>query len=164
MTVKHIVAYPDARLKALAAPVTIFDEELNILAGDLLDTLRAAPGIGIAAPHIGVMTRVVVLQLDGNGSEKVYINPEILWASEEKLRHPEGSVSMPGIVEDIERHARIRIRYQDMDGKQDIEESEGLLAVCHQHEIDQLNGIFWLQRLSKLKRDRLIKRYLKTLK
>ncbi|MBA8841111.1 peptide deformylase [Ochrobactrum sp. RH2CCR150] len=164
MTVREIVAYPDPRLRATAEPVITFDDDLRALAADLLDTMRAAPGIGITAPHIGVSARVVVLQLSGIGSEKTYINPEMLWVSDEKIRHQEGSVSMPGIVEDVERHARIRIRYQDLDGREQEEECDGLLAVCHQHEIDQLNGIFWLQRLSKLKRDRLIKRYQKAQK
>ncbi|NKC04845.1 peptide deformylase [Brucella haematophila] len=164
MTVREIIKYPDTRLRALADPVATFGDDLRVLARDLLDTMRAAPGIGITAPHIGVSARVVVLQLSGNGSEKTYINPEIVWASDEKIVHDEGSVSMPGIVEKVERHARIRIRYQDIDGNEQTEESDGLLAVCHQHEIDQLNGIFWLQRLSKLKRDRLIKRYQKVLR
>jgi peptide deformylase len=161
MTVREIIKYPDTRLRALAYPVATFGDDLRVLARDLLDTMRAAPGIGITAPHIGISARVVVLQLSGNSSEKTYINPEIVWASDEKIVHDEGSVSMPGIVEKVERHARIRIRYQDIDGNEQTEESDGLLAVCHQHEIDQLNGIFWLQRLSKLKRDRLIKRYQK---
>ncbi|MBA8821048.1 peptide deformylase [Ochrobactrum sp. P6BSIII] len=151
-------------MRALADPVTTFGDDLRVLARDLLDTMRAAPGIGITAPHIGVSARVVVLQLSGNGSEKTYINPEIVWASDEKIVHDEGSVSMPGIVEKVERYARIRIRYQDIDGNEQAEESDGLLAVCHQHEIDQLNGLFWIQRLSKLKRDRLIKRYQKALR
>ncbi len=161
MTVKEIVKFPDAALRAAAAPVTVFDNDLRLLAQDLLDTLRAAPGIGITAPHIGVLTRVVVLELSGPGSAKTYINPEITWASDEKIRHQEGSVSMPGVVDDVERHARIHLHYQDIDGTELTEESDGLLSVCHQHEIDQLDGIFWLQRLSKLKRDRLIKRYQK---
>lgn len=161
MTVREIVKFPDAALRAAAAPVTVFDNDLRLLAQDLLDTLRAAPGIGITAPHIGVLTRVVVLELSGPGSAKTYINPEITWASDEKIRHQEGSVSMPGVVDDVERHARIHLRYQDIDGTELTEESDGLLSVCHQHEIDQLDGIFWLQRLSKLKRDRLIKRYQK---
>lgn len=161
MTVKEIVKFPDAALRAAAAPVTVFDNDLRLLAQDLLDTLRAAPGIGITAPHIGVLTRVVVLELSGPGSAKTYINPEITWASDEKIRHQEGSISMPGVVDDVERHARIHLHYQDIDGTELTEESDGLLSVCHQHEIDQLDGIFWLQRLSKLKRDRLIKRYQK---
>jgi peptide deformylase len=161
MTVREIVKFPDAALRAAAAPVTAFDSDLRVLAQDLLDTLRAAPGIGITAPHIGVLTRVVVLELSGPGSAKTYINPEITWASDEKIRHQEGSISMPGVVDDVERSARIHLRYQDINGTGQTEESDGFLAVCHQHEIDQLDGIFWLQRLSKLKRDRLIKRYQK---
>ncbi|WP_079213322.1 peptide deformylase [Brucella pituitosa] len=161
MTVREIVKFPDAALRAAAAPVTVFDNDLRLLAQDLLNTLRAAPGIGITAPHIGVLMRVVVLELSGPGSAKTYINSEITWASDEKIRHQEGSVSMPGVVDDVERHARIHLRYQDIDGTELTEESDGLLSVCHQHEIDQLDGIFWLQRLSKLKRDRLIKRYQK---
>lgn len=161
MSVREIVKYPDAGLKAIAVPVTVFDNDLRMLAQDLLDTVRAAPGIGITAPHIGVLTRVVVLELSGPGSAKTYINPEIIWASNEKIHHQEGSVSMPSVVDDVERHAHILIRYQNLDGNEHTEESDGLLAVCHQHEIDQLDGIFWIQRLSKLKRDRLIKRYQK---
>ena len=159
MTVCSIVPYPDQRLHEIAETVTIFDEDLRKLTNDMLDTMRAAPGIGITAPHIGIAKRVVVLELSVEGGGEIYINPEIIWTSEETIKHQEGSVSMPGVVEEVERQARIRIRYQDLDGVEHIEESDGLLAVCHQHEIDQLNGIFWIQRLSRLKRDRLIKRY-----
>ncbi|AIJ56622.1 peptide deformylase [Brucella abortus] len=159
MTVRLIVKYPDPRLRAAAEPVTTFDEGLRKLADDLLDTMRAAPGIGITAPHIGISKRVVVLELDRAAGPKIYINPEIVWACEEKIRHQVGSVSMPGVVDEVERHARIRLRYQDLDGNEQTEESDGLLAVCHQHEIDQLDGIFWVQRLSRLRRERLIKRY-----
>ncbi len=159
MTVCPIVPYPDQRLREIAETVTVFDEALRNLTSDMLDTMRAAPGIGITAPHIGIAKRVVVLELSAEQGVKIYINPVIIWASDETIKHPEGSVSMPGVVEEVERHARIRIRYQDLDDVEHIEESDGLLAVCHQHEIDQLNGIFWIQRLSRLKRDRLIKRY-----
>lgn len=159
MTVCPIVPYPDQRLREIAETVTVFDEALRNLTSDMLDTMRAAPGIGITAPHIGIAKRVVVLELSAEQGVQIYINPEIIWASDETIKHPEGSVSMPGVVEEVERHARIRIRYQDLDGVEHVEESDGLLAVCHQHEIDQLNGIFWIQRLSRLKRDRLIKRY-----
>ncbi len=130
---------------------------LRALADDLRDTMHAAPGIGITAPHIGVLLRVVVLDL-GDGAQ-IYVNPEIAWASSELIMHQEGSVSMPGVNDDIQRHARVRISYQDLDGNTQIEESDGLRAVCHQHEIDQLNGMFWIQRLSRLKRERLIKRF-----
>jgi peptide deformylase len=159
MTIRPIVRYPDPRLAIRAQPVTSFDDALRELATDLLDTLHAAPGIGITAPHIGVSLRVVVLDLDAVTGARSYVNPEIVWASPEMLPHQEGSVSMPGVNDDILRHARIRITYQDLDGTSHTEESDGLRAVCHQHEIDQLDGMFWIQRLSRLKRDRLIKKF-----
>jgi peptide deformylase len=159
MTIRPIVRYPDPRLALPAQPVTAFDDALRELASDLLETMHAAPGIGITAPHIGVSLRVVVLDLDPVDGARTYVNPEIIWASPELILHQEGSVSMPGINDDIERHARIRIRYQDLRGNPQTEESAGLRAVCHQHEIDQLNGLFWIRRLSRLKRERLIKRY-----
>ncbi|SFL62900.1 peptide deformylase [Bradyrhizobium sp. NFR13] len=160
MTVRPLVRYPDPRLAQPAAPVTVFDDALRALADDLRDTMRAAPGIGITAPHIGVSLRVVVLDL-GDGA-RTYVNPEITWASPELIMHQEGSVSMPGVNDDIQRHAGIRIGYRDLDGNMQTEESDGLRAVCHQHEIDQLNGMFWIQRLSRLKRERLIKRFEKS--
>jgi peptide deformylase len=159
MTIRPIVRYPDPRLTLPAQPVTAFDGALRELAADLLETLHAAPGIGMTAPHIGVALRVVVLDLDPVTGAKTYVNPEIIWASPDMIMHQEGSVSMPGVNDDIERHAKVRINYQDVDGKAQTEESQGLRAVCHQHEIDQLNGMFWIRRLSRLKRERLIKRF-----
>jgi peptide deformylase len=159
MTIRPLIRYPDPRLALPAQPVTVFDGALRELAQDLLETLHAAPGIGITAPHIGVSLRVVVLDLDANDGARSYVNPEIVWASSETILHQEGSVSMPGVNDDITRHARVRIGYRDLHGKQRTEESEGLRAVCHQHEIDQLNGLFWIMRLSRLRRERLIKRF-----
>ena len=159
MTTRPIVRYPDRRLALPAQPVTAFDGALRELAADLLETIHAAPGIGITAPHIGVPLRVVVLDLDPVDGAKTYVNPVITWASPEMIVHQEGSVSMPGVNDDIERHAKVRIGYLDVDGKTHTEESQGLRAVCHQHEIDQLNGMFWIRRLSRLKRERLIKRF-----
>ncbi|MGF6308910.1 peptide deformylase [Bradyrhizobium sp. i1.8.4] len=159
MTVRPIVRYPDPRLALPAEPVTAFDDALRALAQDLLETMRAAPGIGITAPHLGVALRVVVLELDTSEGPRSYVNPEIIRASPEMVLHKEGSVSMPGVTDDVERHARVRIRYQDLDGNFQSEESDGLRAVCHQHEIDQLGGVFWIRRLSRLKRERLIKRF-----
>ena len=159
MTIRPIVRYPDPRLALLAQPVTIFDDALRELADDLLQTLHAAPGIGITAPHVGVSLRVVVLDLDAVTGARTYVNPEIVWASPETIPHQEGSVSMPGVNDDVRRHARIRIDYQDLNGGHHTEESDGLRAVCHQHEIDQLNGLFWIHRLSRLKRERLVKRF-----
>ena len=157
MTIRPIVRYPDSRLTLPAQPVTMFDAALRELAGDLLATMHAAPGIGITAPHIGISLRVVVLDL-GDGA-RTYVNPEIVWVSSETILHQEGSVSMPGVNDDIRRHQRVRISYRDLDGNEQTEEASGLRAVCHQHEIDQLNGTFWIERLSRLKRERLIKRF-----
>jgi peptide deformylase len=159
MTILPIIHYPDPRLALPAQPVTMFDGALSDLAQDLTETMHAAPGIGITAPHIGVSLRVVVLDLDPIDGARTYVNPEIIWASPEMIAHQEGSVSMPGVNDDIRRHARVRISYHDVHGNTQTEESGGLRAVCHQHEIDQLNGLFWIQRLSRIKRERLIKRY-----
>ncbi len=159
MPIRTIIRYPDPRLALPAQPVTVFDGALRDLALDLLDTMRAAPGIGITAPHIGVALRVVVLDLDPVVGARTYVNPEITWSSPEMIMHQEGSVSMPGVNDDVRRHARVRISYHDVDGLPQTENSEGLRAVCHQHEIDQLNGQFWIKRLSRLKRERLIKRF-----
>ncbi|MEY9360318.1 peptide deformylase [Bradyrhizobium yuanmingense] len=159
MTIRPIVRYPDRRLALPARPVTAFDDALRELALDLLDTMRAAPGIGITAPHIGVPLRVVVLELDAKDGPQTYVNPEINWVSPEMIMHREGSVSMPGVNDEVQRHARVRISYRDLDGNMHTEESEALRAVCHQHEIDQLDGMFWIQRLSRLKRERLVKKF-----
>ncbi|WP_431202791.1 peptide deformylase [Bradyrhizobium betae] len=159
MTIRPLLRYPDRRLALPARPVTAFDDALRELAADLLETMRAAPGIGITAPHIGVPLRVVVLELDAREGPRTYVNPEITWASPELIMHREGSVSMPGISDEVQRHARVRISYQDLDGTIQSEEPDGLRAVCHQHEIDQLDGMFWIQRLSRLKRERLVKRF-----
>ncbi len=159
MTIRPIVRYPDRRLTIPARPVIAFDAGLRELATDLLETMRAAPGIGITAPHIGISLRVVVLELDTRDGPHTYVNPQIEWASPEMILHREGSVSMPGVNDEVQRHARVQISYQDLDGNMQAEESEALRAVCHQHEIDQLDGMFWIQRLSRLKRERLIKRF-----
>lgn len=161
MAIRDIVRFPDTRLKLRAEPIETFGEELAELATDLADTMQAAPGIGITAPHIGVLKRVVVLQLTGAEKPLTYVNPVITWASDEKIRHVEGSVSMPGVTEEIERNRAVHVAYRDIDGKECFEEAEGLRAVCHQHEIDQLDGIFWIQRLTPLKRERLVKKYQK---
>lgn len=158
MAILPIVKFPDPRLRAVAEPVVSFDADLRALADDLLETMRAAPGIGITAPHVGVSKRLVVLELTP-GDVRTYVNPALVWSSPETVRGPEGSVSMPGVTDEVERFARVRVSYRDLEGAEQIEEADGMLAICHQHEIDQLNGIFWLQRLSRLKRDRLVARF-----
>lgn len=159
MAVRPIIKFPNRLLRTVAEPVTLFDAELQRLADDLIDTMHAAPGIGITGPHVGILLRLVVIQLPSAAKPGIYVNPTVIHASTDMIRHAEGSVSMPGVTEDVERHASVRVSYQDLDGIEQYEDAEGLLAVCHQHEIDQLDGLFWTQRLSRLKRDRLVKRY-----
>ncbi len=159
MAIRPLVYYPDPVLRRAAEPVLAFGRDLQVLAGDLLDTMKAAPGVGITAPHIGVLLRVTVIQLDGAQEPRTYVNPRILWSSDERIRHTEGSVSMPGVTEEIERPAHVRVCYQDTEGAEHQEEAGGFMAVCLQHEIDQLDGVFWIDRLSRLRRERVIKRY-----
>ena len=159
MALPPIVRYPDPRLRQPCQPVTVFDARLAELAGDLAATMRAAPGIGITAAHVGIAERLTVIELDGPSSLRIYVNPEVEWFSPELQRHTEGSVSMPGVTDELERPARIRLTYQDLSGTTQTEEADGLLSVCLQHEIDQLDGIFWIDRLSRLKRERIVKKY-----
>ncbi|MEJ1120182.1 peptide deformylase [Phyllobacterium sp. CCNWLW109] len=159
MTRRRVLTFPDAGLRAIAKPVKEFNQHLQELADDLLQAMRAAPGIGIAAPHIGVLERVIAIEIPGGAGSSIYVNPMVEWSSSETARYDEGSISMPGVTESIERPAAIRIRYQDLSGREQTEAADGLLAVCLQHEIDQLDGIFWIYRLSKLRRDRIVKRF-----
>ncbi|HEX8047595.1 peptide deformylase [Rhizobium sp.] len=159
MPVRPIIRFPDPLLRTASAPVTVFDAGLHGLTIDLLDTMRAAPGVGITAAHIGVLQRVTVIELSREDGVHTYINPEITWFSEETMRHMEGSVSMPGFTDEVVRPRAIRFRYQDVTGAAHEAAAEDFLAICIQHEVDQLDGLFWLQRLSKLKRDRLVKKW-----
>lgn len=161
MAVQPLVYFPDPRLRLPAEPVTAFDSALEELVRDLADTMRAAPGVGITAPHLGILKRLTVIALEPSTAPSVYVNPRIAWFSDEMIQHVEGSVSMPGVTDEIERPARVRVSFQDMAGVVHEEEAGGFLAACLQHEIDQLDGIFWLDRLSRLKRDRVIKRFQK---
>ncbi|KQO81295.1 peptide deformylase [Rhizobium sp. Leaf262] len=158
MPIRPIVPYPHPALASHCEPVTEFGPELAQLATDLLETMRAAPGVGITAAHIGVLQRIFVLELKP-GDVRIYVNPEILETSGESMRHVEGSVSMPGFTEEVERPSKVTLRFQDVSGQWHEEQAEGFHAICIQHEIDQLNGMFWLKRLSKLKRDRLVKKW-----
>ena len=161
MSVRPILRFPDPCLRLPAEPVTRFDDALRSLASDLLETMRAAQGIGITAPHLGIRQRVVMLDRIGSAEPRCYVNPEIVWLDSAVIRAEEGSVSMPGVSEQVERPARIRITYRDLEGNPCSEEAADFRAVCLQHEIDQLDGMFWIYRLSRLKRDRLVKRYQK---
>lgn len=161
MPVRPLVIYPDPRLARPADPVEAFDAALESLITDLIDTMRAAPGIGITAPHIGVPLRVVVLELQPGEPPRVFVNPEIERASGPMTAATEGSISMPGIHETVERPAEVMVRFQTIDGTPARVTATGLLSTCLQHEIDQLDGLFWIERLSRLKRERAVKRYRK---
>jgi peptide deformylase len=161
MAIRPILRYPDPGLAMRCEPVLRFDDELAALAGDLLETMRAAPGVGITAAHVGVFQRLFVLELPSGGAPLYYVNPEIIWASEETMRHMEGSVSMPGATDEVERPRHVRVRYRDLAGEAFETEVSDFHAICIQHEVDQLDGIFWLRRLSRLKRERLVRKWQK---
>ena len=148
-----------ATLKQTSKPVAAVDDQLRALMDDMLQTMYAAPGIGLAAVQVGVPKRVIVMDLargDEEKSPRYFVNPEIVWASEELLPWEEGCLSVPEIYDEVERPAKVRVRYLDYDGKQVEEEAEGLFAVCIQHEIDHLNGVLFIDHLSRLKRDRAV--------
>ena len=159
MPVRPLVLYPDRRLWLKAQAVTEWNNSVPALAGDVVETMRAAGAVGLTASHIGDQRRLIVIRLDPADEPRTYVNPEVVWASPERAVHTEGSVSMPGVTEQIERPAAIRVRYHDLSGAICEEEAEGFRAACLQHEIDQLDGVFWTDRLSRLKRDRLVKRF-----
>jgi len=163
MAIRPIIRFPNPLLNMAAETVSQFDQDLRQLADDLLDTMHAAPGIGITAPHIGILRRLTVIEIDRDAGPRSFVNPEIVWQSEETARQDEGSVSMPGIIEEVERPRKVRVRYQTLSGETREEEAGGLLAICLQHEIDQLDGIFWTRRLSRVKRERAAKRFEKSL-
>ncbi len=163
MAIRPILPYLHAGLSEICAPVTAFDDHLQNLVTDLIDTMRAAPGVGITAAHIGIKQRVFVLELTPD-TVLTYVNPEIITRSTQTMRHMEGSVSMPGFTDEVERPDKVEVRFQDISGAEHRQTAEGFHAICIQHEIDQLDGIFWLKRLSKLKRDRLVKKWEKSRK
>jgi len=159
MPARPLVLYPDPGLSRPADPVDAFGPRLKTLAEDVSDTLLAASAIGLTAPHIGVPERVVVIRMAPEEPPSLYINPALLWASSDTATHEEGSVSMPGVRERITRPAAVRFGYCGLDGSIHEAEADGFLAAVIQHEIDQLDGIFWIDRLSRLKRERLLKRF-----
>lgn len=159
MTRLTIRRYPDPALKTPAEAVSEFGPDLATLADDLYETMKAAPGVGITAPHCGILKRLTVIDIPEIGGRRDYVNPEILWASDAMMTHTEGSVSMPGMTDEVTRPAAVRIRHQTLDGTVVEEKMEGFAAICMQHEIDQLDGIFWIMKLSRLKRERLLKKW-----
>lgn len=164
MPVRPLVILPDALLRKSSDPVTGVTAEIRALADDMLATMYDAPGIGLAAVQIGVMQRVVVIDLAKPDEEKapmVFLNPEVIAESDELNIHQEGCLSIPEFYEEVERPASVTVRYLGLDGKTHELEADGLLATCLQHEIDHLNGVLFIDYLSKLKRDRVIRKFTK---
>jgi peptide deformylase len=167
MPVRTIITLPDPRLRLVSATISSIDEDIRRLVEDMFDTMYDAPGIGLAAIQVGVAKRVVTADLskkEGPPQPQVFINPEIVTASEDRSVYEEGCLSIPEFHEDVERPARVRVRYLDLDGKPHEVDAEGLLATCLQHEIDHLNGVLFIDHLSKLKRDRIMKKFVKQAK
>lgn len=162
MPLLNILRYPDPRLHKVAKPVTVFDERLKKLAADMAETMYDAPGVGLAATQVDVHEQLVVIDTSETRDDlRVFINPEIVWASEEKQVYDEGCLSVPGIYDGVERPARVKVRALDLEGKEFELEADGLLAVCIQHEIDHLKGKVFVEYLSPLKRNRIKTKLLK---
>ncbi|QSB43516.1 peptide deformylase [Tsuneonella flava] len=180
MAIREILEVPDPRLKTVSTPVTQFDGELRELVSDMFETMYDAPGIGLAAIQVGVPLRVLVIDLqpedpdappvecDHDGHKhthpatkkepRVFINPEILDPADELATYQEGCLSVPDIYADVDRPATCRVRYQDIEGETHEEDMEGLMATCIQHEMDHLEGILFIDHLSRLKRSMALKK------
>jgi peptide deformylase len=164
MAIRPILIAPDPRLKAVSKDIRAVDADIRTLAEDMLESMYAADGIGLAAIQIGVPKRVLVMDLarkDGKKEPRVFVNPKIIWTSEETTVCEEGCLSVPDIWEEVERPAQIRAQYLDLDGHLQKLEAEGLLATCLQHEIDHLEGVLFVDHLSRLKRSMALKRLAK---
>ncbi len=165
MTIHPIITLPDPILRKEAAPIERVDAELRRLADDMLATMYDAPGIGLAAPQIGVSRRLIVMDPAKDDEPKtplIMVNPEVLERSEEMRLHEEGCLSIPDFTADVERPARTRVAYLDLKGEPWEVELEGLWSTLVQHEIDHLNGILFIDYLSRLKRDMVVKRFTKS--
>jgi peptide deformylase len=162
MSLLTILRYPDPRLHKVAKPVTTFDGRLKQLVEDMAETMYDAPGVGLAASQVDVHQQLIVIDTSETRSDlRVFINPEIVWASEEKQVYEEGCLSVPGIYDGVERHAEITVKALDQDGKPFELKADGLLAVCIQHEMDHLKGKVFVEYLSPLKRNRIKAKMLK---
>ena len=165
MTQLTILRYPDPRLHTVAKPVATVDARLQTLVDDMLATMYAAEGIGLAATQVNVHERLIVMDVSEERDKPlVLINPEIVWASDEKKLNNEGCLSVPGIYDDVERFLAIKVQALDLDGKTQVHEAEGLLSVCIQHEMDHLMGKVFVEYLSPLKRNRIKTKMVKQIK
>ncbi len=167
MAVRDIIVIPDPVLKQVSEPVAAITDDVRALADDMFDTMYDAPGIGLAAVQIGQLTRMVVVDCakDDNPPDPIcLINPQIVWASEEISKYEEGCLSIPEIYETVSRPAEVKVRYLNRDGDEQERHCDGLLATCIQHEIDHLNGVLFIDHISRLKRDRIVKKFAKAAK
>lgn len=164
MSTRPILIIPEPKLRTISAPVGKIDSETRKLVEDMFDTMYEAPGIGLAAIQVGVQKRVVTIDIAREGEDKnpvALINPEIISASEDFSVYNEGCLSIPEFYGEVERPARVVVRFQDLDGAVREVEANGLFATCVQHEIDHLNGVLFIDHISKLKRDRVVKKFSK---
>ncbi len=167
MSVKPLIILPDPLLRLVSKPVERFDDQLRKFAGDMFDTMYDAPGIGLAAIQVGEPIRMLVIDLAKEDEEKqphIFINPQIVSSSDERSTYEEGCLSIPDYYAEVERPATIKVEYFDVDGKPQTIETDGLMATCLQHEIDHLNGVLFIDHISKLKRDMVIKKFKKLAK
>ena len=164
MAIRPILVAPDPRLKQKSTRVERVDDALRQLMDDMLETMYHAPGIGLAAIQLGIPKQVIVMDLAREGEPpqpRHFINPELLWTSDEVVACEEGCLSVPDLYEEVERPAKIRARFLDYKGEAQEVEAEGMLAVCLQHEMDHLKGILFIDHLSKLKRDMMLRKLVK---
>lgn len=163
MSLLPILTIPDARLKAKCKPLTNVDGRVAALMDDMLETMYKAPGIGLAAPQIGLLERVIVVDVTDHKNEKpnpiAMVNPELIWTSDELAVTQEGCLSIPEIYAEVTRPAQVKVRYVDRGGEVREMDADGLLATCVQHEIDHLNGVLFIDHLSSLKRNMILRKY-----
>ncbi|MCD7108647.1 peptide deformylase [Rhizobium sp. DKSPLA3] len=167
MTIKPLIILPDPLLRQISAPVERVDDDVRRIADDMLETMYDAPGIGLAAIQIGLPRRLLVIDLAKEGEDaapQVFINPEILTSTDERSVYEEGCLSIPDYYAEVERPAGITLRYLDREGRQQEIAADGLLATCLQHEIDHLNGVLFIDHISKLKREMVVRKFTKAAK
>src|SRR5438270_585228 len=167
MGLREIIILPDKRLRQVSEPVKSITADVRTLVDDMFETMYQAPGVGLAAIQIGVAKRIVTADTakkDEPKNPQVFINPEVLWSSEEKNTYEEGCLSIPEYYEEVERPTHVKVRFMDLHGKTQEVAASGLLATVLQHEIDHINGVLFIDHISKLKRDRVIKKFAKAAK
>jgi peptide deformylase len=167
MTIRPIITIPDPVLREVCAPVATVDDDVRKLADDMLETMYDAPGIGLAASQIGLLQRIFVLDVAKDDAPKepmVFINPKIVWSSDDLSVYQEGCLSIPDYYEEVERPAEVTVQFLNREGAEQELKADGLLATCIQHELDHLNGKLFIDYLSKLKRDRVVKKFTKQAK